>query len=128
MNFMKTIILFSLFFSQVSWAYEPMAKLECRKRISPAQFLYFEVMPITMNGGHTFQLYLYENNQLAYEKTAELSAYEYQGELFYKNAEMSLTVQQNKDFHTQLHFTNDPVIKSGMTADCTYYVPIEDFH
>lgn len=63
----KLILLFSFLFSPSLWAYDPLAKVECRKRISASEFVYFEISPASLSGHHG-HLELFKNNELTFKQ------------------------------------------------------------
>jgi hypothetical protein len=67
----KIIILLSLIFTPSLWAYDPFAKVECRKRTSASEFVYFEISPASLSGHHG-HLELFKNNELSYKQDFRL--------------------------------------------------------
>jgi len=116
-------ICFTLSLSTTTWAYDPDSKLECRKRLSPTQFLYFEVQPIALRG-HPFELDLFENNNLIYQKTAVLGEASLKDHVFaFEDHDLTITVNEDQDFQSTLKIVNDPQLKNTIDADCMYFVP-----
>ncbi|MFZ4714307.1 MAG: hypothetical protein ACOYL6_11360 [Bacteriovoracaceae bacterium] len=64
--------LFLFFITTSSWAYEPLAKLECKKRLSATEFLYYEISPIGLSG-HQGHLEFFINNELAFKNDTYLN-------------------------------------------------------
>ena len=121
-----TMSLLSVFTATDAHAYNPDSKLECRKRLSAEQFLYFEVQPLSLKG-HPFELDLFENDQLVYQKKALLGASNQDQLLKFNDTTIAISVKENEDYHSQLKIMNDPTIKTTIDADCSYFVPISDF-
>jgi hypothetical protein len=124
-RFIAVVCVFVGFFVNQAQAYDPFSKLECRKRLSATQFLYFEVQPITFKG-HPLELDLFENDQLIYQKTALLDAVSNNDILQFQNDDTTITVEVNHDYLSKLELLADPQIKVPVLADCIYYVPIPE--
>jgi hypothetical protein len=63
----KIITLIFFILSPSLWAYDPFAKVECRKRVSSSEFVYFEILPATLSG-HKGHLEFFKNYELTYKQ------------------------------------------------------------
>jgi hypothetical protein len=128
---MKNIIILFLFVCLNARAYEPRAKIECKKRLSNELFVYFEILPLSFNG-HYGSIFLYKKNELVFEKSEYFFLNPSKPELSFQSSFASLVFEkrqeeaQDGDRFKGLYIPltiNDPISETKL--DCDYFIEVD---
>jgi hypothetical protein len=128
---MNKFILLFLFVSLNARAYEPRAKIECKKRLSSELFVYFEILPLSFNG-HYGSIFLFKKNELIFEKSEYFFLNPSKPELSFQSNFASLVFEksqeeaQDGDRFQGLYIPliiNDPIPQTKL--DCDYFIEID---
>lgn len=128
---MKKFIILFLFVSLNARAYEPRAKIECKKRLSSELFVYFEILPLSFNG-HYGSILLFKKNELIFEKSEYFFLNPSKPELSFQSNFASLLFEkrqeeaQDGDRFQGLYIPliiNDLIPQTKL--DCDYFIEID---